>query len=129
MMNEAVISVGSNINSKENIKKAQNIIKREQTLISISKFKKTSPIGYLNQPDFINGAFLIKTKLEIIQLKLWLKEVEKRLKRKRDKNKNGPRTIDLDITVWNDKIIDKDFYKRDFIKEAVLELLPKLQMT
>jgi 7,8-dihydro-6-hydroxymethylpterin-pyrophosphokinase len=42
-------------------------------------------------------------------------------------NKNGPRCIDLDIVVWNRKVIDRDFYDRDFLQTVVLELMPDLR--
>ena len=39
-------------------------------------------------------------------------------------NKEGPRIIDLDIIIWNNKIIDDDVYKRTFLQNSVIELLP-----
>ena len=53
--------------------------------------------------------------------------MEKDLGRVASAERFGPRTIDLDIVVWNGKVVDKDFYSRDYLKESVLELLPDLQ--
>lgn len=125
-MNKVVIGVGSNIKPLENIKKAKEILKKEQTLLSESKIIETEPEGFKEQPDFLNGAFFIETSLDKKNLENYLKEIEKRLGRVRTENKNAPRTIDLDIVVFNNEIINDDFYKYRFVKNAVLELIPNL---
>jgi len=125
-MNQAVITVGSNIDPENNIKQASALMDKSQKLLKESAFTKTEPILYENQPDFMNGAFLIETESHLDDLVTWLKSIEKQLGRKPSKNKYGPRPIDLDVVVWNGEIISKDFYERDFVKKAVLELLPSI---
>ena len=126
-MNQAVIAVGSNINPKNNIKQASALLEKNQILLKESAFTKTEPIQYEDQPDFTNGAFLIETVSHLDDLVVWLKSVEKQIGRKPSKNKYGPRPIDLDVVVWNGEIISDDFYERDFVKNAVLELLPSIK--
>jgi 2-amino-4-hydroxy-6-hydroxymethyldihydropteridine diphosphokinase len=126
-VNKAIIGVGSNIKPVENIEKAKEIFKNEQSLITESKFVETEPEGYKQQPHYINGAFYIKTNLDIESLGNYLKEIEKRLGRIRTENKNAPRTIDLDIVIFNEEIIDNDFYRYKFVRNAVLELVPNLK--
>ena len=125
-MNQAVIAVGSNIDPVRNIKKASALLSKSQKFVKKSAFARTEPILYENQPDFMNGAFLIETELPLDDLVKWLKSVEKQLGRKPSENKYGPRPIDLDVVVWNGDLIGKDFYERDFVKKAVLELLPSI---
>ena len=125
-MNQAVIAVGSNIDPVRNIKKASTLLSKSQKFVRESAFARTEPILYENQPDFMNGAFLIETELPLDDLVKWLKSVEKQLGRKPSENKYGPRPIDLDVVVWNGELIGKDFYERDFVKKAVLELLPSI---
>ena len=127
-MNFAVVGLGSNIDPEMNIKKAKQILAWEQILIDESDTIITKPLGYLDQPDFQNGAVLIKTDWEIDRLKDFLKELENRLGRIRGENKNGPRTIDLDILVWNSQIIDPDVYKRSFLRKLILQLLPDIEL-
>lgn len=122
-MNKVIISVGSNIEPEKNVSEAKQILTQDQLLLDESRFNKTSPRGYLNQPAFLNGAFFILTSLEIQELKGYLKSVENQLGRKRTSNKNGPRTIDLDIVLFNNNIVDLDYYKYDFVKLAVDEIL------
>ena len=104
--------------------KAKEILSKEQRFLNESTFVTTSPIGFADQPDFYNGAFLIETSLEIDEFRAYLKKVEDRLGRVRTENKNGPRTIDLDIITWNGRVVNKDYHEREFVKKAVEELLP-----
>jgi 2-amino-4-hydroxy-6-hydroxymethyldihydropteridine diphosphokinase len=122
--NRAVLGLGSNIDPEENIRKAIELIRAEFSLIKISSFVRTEPVGFKEQALFLNGALLIETALDAASLKTRLKEIEIALGRVRTKNKNGPRTIDLDILVWNGEVVDDDVYERDFLKSSIVELLP-----
>ena len=125
-MNRVVIAVGSNIAPHHHIEQAQQRLAEAQMLLNVSQFAKTKPIGYTEQADFINGAFLIQTSLNPVELKQWLRDLEHSLGRVSSANKFGPRTIDLDIAVWNGTIVDTDIHERAFMKNAVLELCPEL---
>ena len=126
-MHTAVIGVGSNIKPHENIEEAKKIVAAKHNLLKCAQLVETAPIGYQDQADFINGAFLISTRFDLKRFNQFLKEVEVMLKRVKTANINGPRTIDLDIVVWDGEVIDEDFYFRDFLKNAVLELIPDLK--
>ncbi len=119
---EAIISIGSNINPDENIKKALHELERRFDVLKKTRFIFTKPLLYEDQPDFLNGAILIKTELNSTELKTELKKLEKKLGRVKTLNKNGPRTIDLDILFFDKKITDEDYYKRDFLQKFVNEL-------
>lgn len=123
-MNRAVLSVGSNIQPERNVKRALALLKRDGILRAASRFVRTAPIGVLDQPDFLNGAALVETELERVALKRRLREMEERLGRRREGPRCGPRPIDLDIVVWNGRVVDRDYYERDFVRHAVLEVLP-----
>lgn len=125
-MNEVVISVGSNIDPELNVERAKVALSKSEIMIDTSQFYITKPLGFTKQADFVNGAFLIHTEdsREIFNQKL--KQIEIALGRIKTENKNGPRCIDLDIVVWNQQVVDPDFYERDFIKKTVLELIPDL---
>jgi 2-amino-4-hydroxy-6-hydroxymethyldihydropteridine diphosphokinase len=120
--NICIIGIGSNINAKANIPKMLEILKTKVTVLKVSAFLKTKPIGILNQPDFTNGAVKIQTILDLKNLNKLLKEIEDQLGRVRTGPKYGPRCIDLDIVVWNGEIVDKDYYTRDFLQKSVAEL-------
>ena len=126
IMNIAVISVGSNIEPEINIEKARLLLAGEHKLQGESSFVRTKPVGYREQPDFINGAFLISTGMELEELRKSLRKIEKAIGRIKSAIKDGPRSIDLDIVIWNGKVIHRDFYERDFVRKACCELLPEL---
>ncbi len=123
-----IISVGSNINPIDTVKKAQKLVADQFSLITTSTFVFTKPIGFADQADFYNGVFLIETNHTIDETTKILKEIEQLCGRKRTANKNGPRTIDLDIAVWDMRVVDNDVYSRQFLKDAILEVLPDLQI-
>jgi len=125
-MNQAVIGLGSNIAPEKNIREAIRLIGQAHPIVGTSTIVTTQPIGYEDQPDFLNGVVRINTKMGLKGLDAWLRCLEGRLGRVRTKNKYGPRTIDLDIVVWNGEIIDKDVHERDFLKQGVLEVWPNL---
>ena len=126
-MNRVIIGLGSNINPGRNISKAKKLLAEKFRLLKESRVLTTKPVGITDQADFHNGAVLIETPLTRTKLKAELKKIEKALGRQPSKFKSGPRTIDLDIQVWNNRIVDKDFHERDFLRKTVQELLPELQ--
>jgi 2-amino-4-hydroxy-6-hydroxymethyldihydropteridine diphosphokinase len=122
MMNTSIVAIGSNIDPERNIKRMLEILSGEMHVQQVSRFIKTAPIGITSQPDFINGAVRIKTGMEMDDFRQYLKGLEDRLGRDRSQPKYGPRSIDLDILIWNGKIIDEDYYSRDFLRNAAAEL-------
>ena len=125
-MKRVVIGVGSNIQPKENIAKALERIAEGHQIVAKSRFVETKPVGDDSQPDFINGAILIETDMDREELKSALAEIEIELGRVRGANKYGPRTIDLDIVVWEGEIVNEDFWEREFLRKAVFEIYPEM---
>lgn len=123
MIHECIIGMGSNIDAEQNIAAALFFLRQEQELIAVSSLIKTSPIGILAQPDFLNGAVKISTAMDMAEFQRYLKSVEDRLYRDRSAPKFGPRTIDLDIIIWDSEIMDKDYYSREFLRTAVNEII------
>ena len=126
-MNLVILSVGSNIDPLENIGAAAEMLSETDCLISVSRFLKTSPEGYPHQPDFLNGAFYIKTELDQFSLKNKLKDIEAKLGRIRTSNKDGPRAIDLDIVVFNGVVTDPDYDRYTFVKNSVDEIFDQIR--
>ncbi len=92
-------------------------------MVKKTSFVKTKPKEFTKQADFLNGAAIISTTKSYVEVKRVLKAIEKQLKRKRTKNKAGPRKIDLDIVIWNKTVKDKHLLKWKFLKRLVKELL------
>lgn len=121
-MNTCIVAIGSNIEASKNIAEMIKLLSEELTIQKISKFETTKPIGLINQADFTNGAMLVQTTLDIDSLKKLLKQTEDNLGRDRTVDNNGPRTIDLDILVWNNRIVDNDYFEREFLRISAGEL-------
>ena len=132
-MIDTYISIGSNIKPKENIKKCLDLLKSEFEVTAISPIYETRPYGYEKQGNFINLAVKIKTELEPDELLKKLHEIENKLGRKRAFRFN-PRTIDLDILLYDAEIIDgknltiphKVLFERDFMLIPLLDISPDI---
>ncbi len=107
-VNLVYLSLGSNLgNKKKNLDKAINLIQKEGVLIK-KKSKLYISKSWPNEsfPDFINSIILIETKLNINELFLKIKKIEKLIGRIKSK-RNYPRVCDIDIIDFNGKIIIK----------------------
>jgi len=121
-MNGCIIGIGSNIDAEKNIAKALRLLGAEVEIVQVSKMMKTKPIGISDQPDFTNGAVRIETWKGIEELKRLLKALENQMGRDRTQPKFGSRNIDLDILIWNNEIVDQDYFTRDFLRISAAEL-------
>ena len=121
--NIAVIGVGSNINAGENIPKMLVLLENKLEILKISQMVQTKPVGNEDQPDYTNGAIKVATVLKQAELIRVLKTIEDELGRDHSAPKFSPRTMDLDLVVWNGKIVDEDYYTRDFLRHSVQEVI------
>lgn len=118
-----IVSVGSNIDPQSNVRRAREILEAETEVRGESALIWTEPVGFQDQPDFLNGAYLIATALDRAAFKVYLRSVEDRLGRVRGPIKSGPRTIDLDIIVWDGEIVHDDYFSRQYVTIPVNELI------
>jgi 2-amino-4-hydroxy-6-hydroxymethyldihydropteridine diphosphokinase len=134
-MVSAYISLGSNMGDREKnlnaaIRKLRETAGIEVT--AVSSYINTAPVGYENQPDFLNAALELKTTLTPEALLAVCNQIEKDLKRERD-IRWGPRTIDLDILLYGDMIVEKDnltiphprMHERVFVLKPLNEIAPQ----
>lgn len=126
--NEVVVSLGTNIEPERNFELAVAALREQVTLVRASEPRWTRPREFADQPDFLNGAVLARTPLDAETLKARLMAIEADLGRVRTGNKAGPRTIDLDIVIWNRRVVDEHVREWDFLRTAVAELLPDLDL-
>jgi 2-amino-4-hydroxy-6-hydroxymethyldihydropteridine diphosphokinase len=132
---EAYISVGSNIDPEKNIPEALEKLKKYVRVKAISTFYRTIPIGRPEQPAFLNGVWQIDAEQTARELKFHvLRQIESELGRVRTEDKYAARTIDLDIVLYGDMVInepdlhipDPDIRQRPFIAVPLLDLAPRL---
>lgn len=124
--NKTVILLGSNIQPAENLKKALDLLNEHARIISCSSVWRTEAVGS-DGPDFLNMAVEIETDLGTDEIKSYLiKDIETRLGRIRRADKNAPRTIDLDIILINDEVLDNDLWQKAFVALPVSEIRTEL---
>lgn len=104
----AFISLGSNIDPETNLRAAVRLLSEHAAILAVSSAYRTPPQGDTHQADFLNLAVKLKTTLTPAEFKTQIiTAIEQQLGRVRDPhNKNAPRTIDLDISLWNDETLD-----------------------
>ena len=124
----AYIGIGSNIGEK--VKQCEKAISKilevdHHHLLAKSSFFKTKPIGHLSQDWFVNGVIKIETELEPLDLLRLLKSIESQLGRTKT-FRWGPRTIDLDILLYDEKEIQTEELKipHPFMHERQFVLVP-----
>jgi 2-amino-4-hydroxy-6-hydroxymethyldihydropteridine diphosphokinase len=105
-------------------------------VVAVSSLRETDPIGFLDQPRFLNGAAAVETTLAPGELLRTLLDVERSLGRTRDGPPQGPRTIDLDLLLYGDRVVDEPglelphprLHERRFVLEPLAELAPGLEV-
>tara|TARA_B110000196_G_scaffold290098_1_gene276132 strand:+ start:1101 stop:1538 length:438 start_codon:yes stop_codon:yes gene_type:complete len=128
-INQVIISVGSNIKPLPNIKESQKILARQTNFIYAADVIETDPVGYLNQANFLNTAFLVSTALIYEEFNASLKSIEDIMGRERGPNKAGPRTIDLDIITWNERLMTDDYYNFDYVSVPVNQVISAMGLS
>lgn len=134
MSTRAVIALGSNLEGpEEQVSRGFDDIAAlpETKLVGRSALHRTAPVGHADQPDFINACALVETGLSARSLLDGLLAIERRHGRVRD-IPNGPRTLDLDIVLYGDSVIDEPglrvphprAHERMFVLQPLLEVWP-----
>lgn len=134
-MSIAYIGIGSNVGKrKENCYRALKLLKQKGIKITkMSSFHETEPWGYKNQPNFLNLVIEAETELGARDLLKTLQQVEKTLGREKF-FKWGPRTIDLDILLFDNMTVQENdlmiphplMHKREFVLKPLCEITPAL---
>ena len=127
------IALGSNLGDKENnLKEAlRRLAKKGITVRRVSGFIATKPYGVTDQPDFLNAVAEIETEKSPPELLQVLLQTEKEMGRRRTR-RWGERNIDLDLLLYDDRIIDlpdlkvphPDMQNRDFVLRPLAQIAP-----
>jgi len=127
------LALGSNINAEHNLHAAVRRLASRFHMRAVSPVYETAPVGKTDQPNFLNAAALIETDLSAAQVKQVLQALEQELGRVRSEDKNAPRTIDLDISLFDDQVLDMgsrhipdpDLSKYPHIARPLADLAPQ----
>ena len=129
---KAVIALGSNLGNRElNIDSAIAELVKIVEITHLSTNHETDPVGGPEQPKYLNAIAIAETELEPEELLIAMLEIENKLGRKREVHW-GPRTLDLDLIVFGDEVIDSEIlvlphpraHERRFVLEPWIEIEP-----
>jgi len=138
-MKSVYIGLGSNLdNPKQHVLKAFDDLHHlpKTRLVKRSNLYSSKPMGPQNQPDFINAVASIETSLSPFELLKACQRIENQHDRIRTR-RWGPRTLDLDILLYGDDVIETEelkiphpgVFKREFVLKPLLEISPSIAET
>ncbi len=140
-MMRAAVAVGSNLESEfgdreANLRVAVERVGELGRVVSVSSFYDTAPVGSVEQPRFLNGALLLETELEPLELMRGLLGVERGMGRVRNGvAAKGPRVIDLDLLLFGDVVVVSEelmlphpaMHERRFVLEPLAEIAGEMR--
>jgi 2-amino-4-hydroxy-6-hydroxymethyldihydropteridine diphosphokinase len=136
----AAIALGSNLPSPfgspaDNLREALHRMNGLGRVKAISSFHITAPVGYLDQPQFVNAAALLETTLSPLDLLHGLLAIEQAMGRDRKSSPpKGPRIIDLDLLLYGDLTLTTPeltlphpaMHQRAFVLAPLAEIAPTI---
>ena len=140
MATRAYVGLGANLGEREaTIRRAVELLAETPgvAVVAVSTLRETDPVGYADQPRFLNGVAALETTLAPRALLERLLAVERELGRVRGEGPRfGPRTIDLDLLLHGDEVVDEPglvvphprLAERQFVLEPLHELDPRLAL-
>ncbi|HTC46039.1 MAG TPA: 2-amino-4-hydroxy-6-hydroxymethyldihydropteridine diphosphokinase [Candidatus Aquilonibacter sp.] len=126
------LSLGSNIGDREaHLREAQGRLEAVGQVANVSSYYETEPVEFTGQPWFLNCALALETSQTPQELMNSILRIEREMGRQRAQKK-GPRTIDIDILLFGDEVIDSSeltiphpaMHQRRFVLEPLAEIAP-----
>jgi len=134
-MTVACVGLGSNLGDPvRQVETAMDELARlpETRLAARSSLYRSRPVGPQDQPEFINAVVVLETALTAFTLLRHMQALENNHARQRGGQRWGPRTLDLDLLLYGDEVLDTDELKvphpemcrRGFVLQPLLEIAP-----
>ena len=133
-MNTVYLGLGSNLGDRErNLARGLESVARRITIKQVSSIYETEPLGYLEQPWFLNMVCCGTTRLDPFELLRYVKGIEEQLGRVAA-FPNAPRPIDIDILFYAQRVIEAQYLviphprigERAFVLIPLVEIAPDL---
>jgi 2-amino-4-hydroxy-6-hydroxymethyldihydropteridine diphosphokinase len=127
------LSLGSNLGDRAaHLRAAVELLLEAGTVKATSSFYETEPVDFRDQPWFLNSVVALETGKTPRELLAHALAIEEKMGRRRTRDK-GPRTIDIDILLYGDRVIDEPGLKiphpamqeRRFVLEPLAEIAPE----
>jgi 2-amino-4-hydroxy-6-hydroxymethyldihydropteridine diphosphokinase len=121
-MNTALVMLGSNSHPEQNIELAIEKLSQYFEIEKQSLLVETEPHGKHYIGNFHNLALRILSEETAEETKLIFKDIEKEMGRSPESKTKGVIPIDIDLIIWNEHIVHKDYERFDFVKKCIDEL-------
>jgi len=109
-MTRALLGMGSNIEPEHNLVLAAEALRSQFGSVTFSSVYRSAAVG-MDGDDFLNACCLFDTKLSQQGVRLLLKTIEDAQQRDRSKGSWKPRTLDLDLLIYDAQVVDDDLYR------------------
>lgn len=128
-LNKVYLGLGSNLGGRQsNLLQALQYIQTRVSIKRVSSFYETEPVGYADQPEFLNAVCCVETELSPHDMLQFIKWIEQKMGRA-ESFRNAPRIIDIDILFYNDAAVTVDdlqiphprLHKRAFVLAPLAE--------
>ena len=134
-MTTAFVGIGSNLEEPaKQVRAALDELDRlpHTRVVKRSSLYRSAPVGYTDQPDFVNAVAQLETGIPAERLLSELQDVEKRHGRERS-FRNAPRTLDLDVLLYGNLVLKSErleiphprMHERAFVLEPLVEISPE----
>ena len=124
-LHNAYLNLGSNIQPEINLVKAIKLLSEYGEVLRVSNAWESESVGAPG-PNFLNACLLFMSPDMQVELKeKIIHPIEKRLGRVRSENKYAPRTIDIDIILFDDQLYRDKFWEDAFVVIPLAEIYPE----
>lgn len=124
---QAYLSLGSNIQPAYHLVRAIELLQTFGTLEKISNAWESESVG-ADGPNYLNACVLLRTVLQEEALKQQaLLPLEAELGRQRGADRFAPRTMDIDIVIFDDRSCDPKYWEQAFVVVPLAEIYPQFQ--
>ena len=133
-LHQVYLGIGANLGDRQaNILQALQYVQGRASIVKVSSFYETEPVGYREQPKFLNAVCALETELAPEELLRLLKWIEKRMGRMAA-FRNAPRPIDMDILFYDELALESSelqvphprLHERAFVLVPLAEIAPDL---
>ena len=126
-MYRVYLSLGSNIQPEANLPRAVELLQEYGEIHNVSRAWESEAVGSPG-PNFLNACVVFTTPLSQVEIKeKVIHPIETKLARKRSADKYAPRTIDIDIVVFDEQLCDDKFWKQAFVVVPLAEIHPRYE--
>jgi len=105
-----LVGMGSNINPESNLKQAACALRSRFSDVLFSSVYRSAAVGMQGE-DFLNACCLLCSDMEMTEVRLVLKQFEDAQGRDRSEGSWRPRTLDLDVLLYDGRVIDDELYR------------------